>query len=57
VGIHEDARKISVGWCVRDHRGNFVLGGSSWIDGRYSSHEGEAIALLEANERITTKRL
>jgi hypothetical protein len=33
------------------------LGGSSWIDGRCSSHEGEAIALLEANERITTKRL
>jgi ribonuclease HI len=52
VGIHENARKTSAGWCVRDHRGHFVLGGSSWIDGRCSSHEGEALALLEAMKEL-----
>jgi ribonuclease HI len=52
VGIHADARKTSVGWCVRDHRGQFVLGGSSWINGRCSSHEGEALALLEAMTKL-----
>jgi hypothetical protein len=52
VGVHEDARKTSAGWCVRDHRGYFVLGGSSWIDGRCSSNEGEALALLEAMKEL-----
>jgi ribonuclease HI len=52
VGIHENARKTSAGWCVRDHRGYFVLGGSSWIDGRCSSNEGEALALLEAMKEL-----
>ncbi|KAK2384992.1 putative mitochondrial protein [Trifolium repens] len=52
VGIHVDARKTSAGWCVRDHRGQFVLGGSSWIDGRCSSYEGEALALLEAIKEL-----
>jgi ribonuclease HI len=52
VGIHVEARKTSVGWCVRDHRGQFVLGGSSWIDGRCSPYEGEALALLEAIKEL-----
>jgi ribonuclease HI len=52
VGVHKDARKTSAGWCVRDHRGYFVLGGSSWIDGRCSSNEGEALALLEAMKEL-----
>jgi ribonuclease HI len=54
VGIHNDVRKTSIGWCVRDFRGNFVMGGSSWIHGRCSSNEGEALALLEA---MTTLQL
>jgi ribonuclease HI len=52
VGIHKDARKTSFGWCLRDHRGNFVVGGSSWINGTCSSNEGEAIALLEAMREV-----
>jgi ribonuclease HI len=52
AGIHADARKTSAGWCVRDHRGHFVLGGSSWINGRCSSSEGEALALLEAMKEL-----
>ncbi|KAK2433837.1 hypothetical protein QL285_019052 [Trifolium repens] len=48
VGLHDDATKTSSGWCVRDYRGNFVMGGSSWINGRCSSSEGEALALFEA---------
>jgi ribonuclease HI len=48
VGIHNEERKSSNGWCVRDHRGNFIMGGSSWINGRCSSNEGETLALLEA---------
>jgi ribonuclease HI len=52
VGVHADARKTSAGWCVRDHRGFFVLGGSSWIDGSCSPHEGEALALLGAMKEL-----
>jgi ribonuclease HI len=54
VGIHNEVRKTSTGWCVRDYRGNFVMGGSSWINGRCSSNEGEALALFEA---MTTLQL
>jgi ribonuclease HI len=54
VGVHDEARKTSTGWCVRDYRGHFIMGGSSWINGRCSSNEGEALALLEA---MTTLQL
>jgi ribonuclease HI len=32
------------------------LGGSSWIDEICSSHEGEALALLEAMEELQQRR-
>jgi hypothetical protein len=54
VGIHNEVRKTSTGWCVRDFRSNLVMGGSSWINGRCSSNEGEALALFEA---MTTLQL
>ncbi|CAJ2678023.1 unnamed protein product [Trifolium pratense] len=34
AGFHHEARKTTVGWCVRDHRGQFVLRGSYVIQGR-----------------------
>ncbi|GAU34060.1 hypothetical protein TSUD_16480 [Trifolium subterraneum] len=52
AGIHEAAKKTSAGWCVRDYRGRFVLGGSSWIHGKCSTNEGEALALLEAMKEM-----
>jgi ribonuclease HI len=52
VGVHNDALKTSTGWCVRDCRGSFVMGGSSWIDGICSSNQGEALALLEAMQTL-----
>jgi ribonuclease HI len=52
AGIHKDARKTSFGWCLRDDRGNFVVGGSSWINGTCSSNEGEPLALLEAMREV-----
>ncbi|CAJ2672830.1 unnamed protein product [Trifolium pratense] len=52
--MHENynVRKTSAGWCVRDCRGQFVLGGSSWILGRRSVNEGEALAMLEATKEL-----
>jgi ribonuclease HI len=52
AGVHEAERKTSAGWCVRDHRGRFILGGSSWIHGKCSSNEGETLALLEAMKEL-----
>jgi ribonuclease HI len=52
VGIHKDALKTSTGWCVRDYGGNFIMGGSSWIDGLCSSNQGEALALFEAMQTL-----
>jgi ribonuclease HI len=52
AGVNEAERKTTAGWCVRDYRGQFVLGGSSWIHGICSSNEGEALALLEAMKEL-----
>jgi ribonuclease HI len=52
AGVHGDAMKTSAGWCVRDHRGHFVLGGNSWIDETCSSNEAEVLALLEAMKEL-----
>jgi ribonuclease HI len=52
VGVHGEEKKTSMGWCVRDHRGQFVLGGTSWIYGNCTSNEGEALALLEAMKEL-----
>jgi ribonuclease HI len=52
VGLHDEARKTSAGWCVRDSRGQYVLGGSSWIHGSCSSNKVEALALLEVMKEL-----
>jgi ribonuclease HI len=52
AGIHVDARKTTAGWCVRDYRGHLILGGSSWIHGKCSPNEGEALALFEAMKEL-----
>jgi ribonuclease HI len=52
AGIHADARKTTAGWCVRDYRGHLILGGSSWIHGKCSPNEGEALALFEAMKEL-----
>ncbi|GAU49043.1 hypothetical protein TSUD_237000 [Trifolium subterraneum] len=55
ASFHHDARKTSVGWCVWDSRGYFVLGGSYVIQGRCSINEGEAIAMLEAIKELSQR--
>jgi hypothetical protein len=50
--IPSGGRKNNSEWCVRDYRGQFVLAGSSWINGRWSINEGEAIEILEAMNEL-----
>jgi ribonuclease HI len=45
-------QKTSAGWFIRDYRGQFVLAGSSCINGRWFINEGEAIAILEAIKEL-----
>ncbi|GAU22891.1 hypothetical protein TSUD_377030 [Trifolium subterraneum] len=39
AGFHNGKGKTSAGWCVRDHMGQFVIAGTSWIQGKYSTIE------------------
>jgi ribonuclease HI len=48
AAFHQNLNKTSTGWCLRDHRGCFVMAETTWIDGSCSIVEGESIALLEA---------
>jgi ribonuclease HI len=48
AAFHQNSNKTSTGWCVRDHLGQFVMAGTTWINGSCSIVEGESIALLEA---------
>jgi ribonuclease HI len=55
AGFHNAINKTSIGWCLRDCRGSFVLAGTMWKDGICSIVEGESIAILEAMKVITQK--
>jgi ribonuclease HI len=48
AGFHKEINKVTAGWCVRNHVGNFIIAGTLWQEGRYSVIEGEAFAQLEA---------
>jgi hypothetical protein len=48
AGFHHESERTSVGWCVRDTMGRFILAGSSWMNGKCALMEGEALAVLEA---------
>jgi ribonuclease HI len=48
AAFHNDSNQTSAGWILRDHLGRFVMAGTTWIQGKCSSLEGEAIALFEA---------
>jgi hypothetical protein len=52
AGFHNAINKTSVGWCLRDCRGRFVLAGTVWKEGIFSIVEGESIAILEAMKVI-----
>jgi hypothetical protein len=49
---YDEINKTSVGWCLRDHVGRFVLGGTHWKERRCSIAEGESIALLQAMKEL-----
>ncbi|KAK2411153.1 hypothetical protein QL285_046461 [Trifolium repens] len=36
VGFHNEMGKMSAGWRVRDYTGQFVIAGTSWIQGKCS---------------------
>jgi ribonuclease HI len=55
AGFHNALNKTSIGWCVRDFRGRFVLAGTMWKEGICSIVEGESIAILEAMKVITQR--
>jgi ribonuclease HI len=48
MSIHTNLNKTSTGSCLRDHKGQFVMVETTWINGSSSIVEGESIALLEA---------
>ncbi|CAJ2666705.1 unnamed protein product [Trifolium pratense] len=41
AGFHNVHGKTSMGWCIRDHDGRFVVAGTSWKYGNCSIIEGE----------------
>jgi ribonuclease HI len=44
--------KTSLGWCVCDHDGRFVVAGTSLKYDNCSTIEGEAMALLDAMKKV-----
>jgi hypothetical protein len=44
--------KTSLGWCVYDHDGRFVVAGISWKYGNCCIIEGEDVALLDAMKEV-----
>jgi hypothetical protein len=48
AGFHHAVIKTSIGWCVRDQRGQCIVVGTTWYEGKCSILEGEAVALLHA---------
>jgi ribonuclease HI len=40
------------GWCVRDHRGRFLLAGTNLIQAHLNTLEGEAMAIKEAMSEL-----
>ncbi|XP_045811195.1 uncharacterized protein LOC123905578 [Trifolium pratense] len=52
AGFHIEQGVTSAGWCVRDYLGQFVLAGTSWIKGKCSIIDGEALALFEAMKEL-----
>ncbi|KAK2374683.1 putative mitochondrial protein [Trifolium repens] len=55
ASFHHDIGKTSMGWCVRDSLGRFVLDGSIWINGMCTVNEGEAMAILAAMKDLHTR--
>ncbi|MCI31515.1 ribonuclease H protein, partial [Trifolium medium] len=52
VRFHNESSKTSAGWCLRDHRGQYVMAGSSWRQGNCPIIEGEAMAMIEAMKEM-----
>jgi ribonuclease HI len=57
AGFHQDVNKTSIGWCVRDHRGQCIAAGTTWNEGQYLILEGEAVALLHALREMEQRGL
>jgi ribonuclease HI len=55
AGFNMVQNRATVGWCVRDHGGNFNMAGTLWQEGKFTVLEGEANALLEALKVLQQK--
>jgi ribonuclease HI len=56
ASFHGNSNQTSAGWVLRDHMGRFVMAGTTWIQGKCSILEGEAIALHEAIKALEHRR-
>jgi hypothetical protein len=52
AGFYNELGMTTTGWCFRDYMGQFVMDGTSWIQGMCSIIEGEAIVLLEVMKEL-----
>jgi ribonuclease HI len=57
AGVNNVLNRVTAGWCVRDHGGDFILAGTSWHEGKLTAIEGEAKALLEALKKMQQQGL
>jgi ribonuclease HI len=57
AGFYKELNKTTIGWCLRDHLGRFIMAGTTWLHGNYFIIEGEAIALLEAMKAMEQRRI
>jgi ribonuclease HI len=55
AGFFDDLHKTSAGWCLRDYTGSFVMAGTLWNEGNWSTIEGESFALLEAMRAMVNR--
>ncbi|CAJ2640277.1 unnamed protein product [Trifolium pratense] len=55
ASFYEAAGYTGWGWCLRDHRGRFILAGTNLTQGRLNTFEGEAMTLKEAIEEAMSK--
>ncbi|XP_058783600.1 uncharacterized protein LOC131658309 [Vicia villosa] len=57
AGFSNNRGTTNRGWCVRDNRGSFILGGIAWDLDLLSVVEAEALALKEAIQGAITNHL
>ncbi|GAU20903.1 hypothetical protein TSUD_120950 [Trifolium subterraneum] len=55
ASFYDTEGAIGWGWCVRDHRGRFVIAGTNIMHSRLNTLEGEAMAIKEAMDEMVQR--